>query len=339
MANQVTWVTAADGTLCAVELVDTGLKDAQNNPIYRIGASASVTVGAVGINGPVSISGTSSVTQVAATMPLPTVMQSGVHANATGTSLSVVGMAVAMIQITSAVAMSGGTAVSFYGSEDGINYYPILAHQLGLAGNLVSSTSTDGIYRIAVAGLAFIQARIGSYSAGTITVTGYTTPTAAHPTSVSVQGYSVVPPVTPALTTGTNYATGDYVGTSGAPMEFTNVARYAGGTFYLIGAEFIDIAKQSVNGELWLFDQTVTPPADSAAWTLSAADMSHLICIIPFSTWYLTASYGVSLGHPDFVGPFKCAAGGTSVFGCYVTRGSPTYATGNLTFKLSSAQD
>jgi len=281
------------------------------------------------------------VSENAATMPLPTNLQSAVSGNATGSSMNVAGQAVAMLQIVSSPSMASGTSVNFYASENGINYFPIQAHQIGVAGNLSVSTTVDGIYRISVAGIAFIQARIASYGYGTVTIVGYSSPVASHPTTISglVGGFSAVPPVTLSLTTGSSYVTGDYVGVSGVPMEFVNVARNAGGTFYLPGATLFDYAKQGISGELWLFDQTITPPADSAAWTLSAADMSHLIAIIPFSTYYTSGVSSISQGHPDYVGPYKCSAGGTSVFGCYVTRGSPAYATGNIAIKLGSAQD
>lgn len=276
-----------------------------------------------------------------AIIPLPTNLQSAVSSNATGSNMNVAGQAVAWLQITSSPAMASGTSVNFYASENAINWFPIQAHQMGTQGNLSTYATVDGLYRLSVAGLAFLQARIGSYGTGTVTVVGYSSPVASHPTTISglVGGFSSVPPVTLSLSTGTNYVTGDYVGLTGVPMEFTNVARNTGGTFYLPGATLFDYAKQGIAGELWLFDQTVTPPADSSAWTLSAADMSHLISIIPFSTYYTSTVSSNSQGHPDYVGPYKCASGVTSVFGCFVTRGSPAYATGNLTFKLNSSQD
>jgi hypothetical protein len=140
------------------------------------------------------------------------------------------------------------------------------------------------------------------------------------------------------MTTGSSYVTGDYVGNA-SPLTFANVARVAGGTFYLPGATLIDYAVQSKSGELWLFDAQITPPADSAAWSISDADSAHLLTVIPFSTYYASALNSVSLGHPDYVGPYKCAAGDTSVYGYFVTRDAPAYVTGCLTIKLGSAQD
>ena len=268
------------------------------------------------------------------------VMQNAVSGNATGTSLNVSGEALAQIQITSSPSMASGTSVQFFASEDNTNWYPIMAHQMGASANLVTSTTVDGIYRLSVAGLNYIQARIVGYVSGTITITGYVTPTAAHATSITglMGGFSAQPSAVVSMTTGSSYVTGDYVGTP-SPLTFANVARNAGGTFYLPGATLIDYAAQSINGELWLFDQQITPPADSAAWSISDADSAHLLTIIPFSTYYASALNSISLGHPDYVGPYKCAAGDTNVYGYFVTRGSPAYVTGCLTIKLGSAQD
>jgi len=329
------------GEPLAIKLVDTGQTE-NGRTIYRIGADASISVASLDI-GKVDqgLPGTSAwpVTEAAATMPSSTVMQSAVSGNATGTNLTVTGYAIAMIQIVSSPSMLSGTSVQFWASENNVNWFPILAHQLGMAANLLSSTSSDGIYRITVAGANYIQARIVSYGYGTVTVTGYPTPVAGHTTTVSglMGGFSANPLVTPTITTTGTFSTGNYVGQSGTSMEFTNAARISGGTVYIIGATMIDYNLQSVAGELWLFDQAVTPPNCKAAWTLSAADMAHLVTVIPFSTYYAGATSSNSEGHPDNVGPFKLV--GTSIFGCFVTRGAPVYTGNSLTFKLSVAQD
>jgi hypothetical protein len=145
--------------------------------------------------------------------------------------------------------------------------------------------------------------------------------------------------VTPVLTVAATYVTGDYVGTSAAPMTFNSCARVAGGTGLVTSCMLIDYGSQSVAGELWLFDGSVVPPADSAAWTLSDADMQKCIGIIPFATFYASALNTVSYGIPALAIGFKCGSALRELYGCFVTRGSPTYATGNLTFKLNVLQD
>ena len=310
---------------------------------YRLGVDAQIdasglTIGTVAQGTP----GASPwlVSEMSAIMPLPTTLQSAVSGNATGSNMSIVGQAVAWLQITSNPAMASGTSVNFYASENGINWFPIQAHQMGVQGNLTTYANVDGLYRLSIAGLAFLQARIGSYGVGTVTVVGYSSPVASHSTTVSglMGGYSAQPSAVVNMSTGTNYVTGDYVGTA-SPLTFANMARTNGGTFYLPGATLIDYAVQSIAGELWLFDAQITPPADSAAWSISDADSAHLLAVIPFSTYYASALNSISQGHPDYVGPYKCASGDVNAYGYFVTRGSPTYTTGCLTIKLSSSQD
>lgn len=123
-----------------------------------------------------------------ATMPAATTMQNAAVANADGTSLNVQGMAVAIISIVSSPAMSGGTLVNFEITPDDVTWYPVVAHQVGVSGNQMTTTSADGVYRINTAGFKSLSARISGYSAGTVTVKGYVTPTASHPSTISVLG-------------------------------------------------------------------------------------------------------------------------------------------------------
>lgn len=160
-----------------------------------------------------------------------------------------------------------------------------------------------------------------------------------------VGGETTLVTVTPVLTSSTddNYVTGDYVGTSGVPITFTNCARKLGGTGFITGATLIDDSTTGVAGELWIYDTTFTPPADSAAWTTSdtAAAADTLVCVIPFSTYYAAAGYAVSGGIPWDKGSvaFKCGAASRDLYGAFVTRGAPDYAIDSLTFRLSIDQD
>lgn len=136
------------------------------------------------------VSGTVTATQSAATIPTVTVMQNAATANGNGSSLTSTGYATCMVQVTGT---SGGvTTVNFEATADGSTWVAILAHQLGAAGTLAATTTTDGDFRINCAGLSAIRARISAYSAGTITVNGYTTPLSAQPTTVSLAGTSQV---------------------------------------------------------------------------------------------------------------------------------------------------
>ena len=150
-------------------------------------------------------------------------------------------------------------------------------------------------------------------------------------------GSEVQPTVTPTLTVHATYADGDYVGTSSVPMEFEDCV-LAGGAGVIIGAEIVSYTVNTAAMELWLFDTTVTPPADSAAWSISDADSKKLVAVIPFSTWYASALNSVTYGQPaGIAGRFVSATG--SLFGCLVTRGAPTFATGDITVRLSIIQD
>lgn len=154
-----------------------------------------------------------------------------------------------------------------------------------------------------------------------------------------------LPTVTPVLTVHATYVAGDYVGTSGAAMEFENCApgistSGGGGGGLVVGARLIDAAVQSIAAELWIFDSAVTPPADSAAWTISDDDAKKLICVIPFSTYYASALNSISEGNPSGgAARFQCASDSTSLYGCLVTRGAPTYASGDLTVRLTVLPD
>ena len=143
--------------------------------------------------------------------------------------------------------------------------------------------------------------------------------------------------VSPVLTVAATYAANDYIGTSATAMIFANAARFTGGTGYVLGCELTDYALQSVAGELWLFDTAVTPPDDSAAWTISDAHAATCIGVIPFSTYYASALNSVSNGVPAY--PLHFVAAAKALYGCFVTRGAPAYTSLDLTFRLAVIQD
>jgi hypothetical protein len=151
-------------------------------------------------------------------------------------------------------------------------------------------------------------------------------------------GLTVSVAVTPTLTVHATYISGDYVGTSGVAMIFAGMGRVNGGTVTLFPAALIDYAAQSVATELWLFDTAITPPADSAAWSISDADSAHCVAVLPFSTYYASALNAIALSANSPI-PVKCAAADTALYGCLVTRGAPAYADGDVTIKLRGVQD
>lgn len=162
----------------------------------------------------------------------------------------------------------------------------------------------------------------------------------SDPVMVAGAGGSVSVKVTPTLTVHATYASGDYVGTSGTPMTFAGMARVPGGSGTILSALLIDAVVASVAAELWLFDTAVTPPADSAAWTVSDADAAHLIAVISFATYFASALNSVACPASLFQN-YKCAAGDTALYGCLVTRGAPAYAavSGDVILVLKAVQD
>jgi hypothetical protein len=161
---------------------------------------------------------------------------------------------------------------------------------------------------------------------------------------LSVQGAASMTPVTtavkasvsidvnPNLTVHASYVNGDYVGASAAPMTMAGAANYngGGGTFSIT---LVDTAAQSVPGEVWIFDSPITPPADSAPWSISDSDSANIVTVVPINTYYASALNSIGVP-PQPLYPFKCAATGTSLYACYVTRGAPTYAAKDLTFRF-----
>jgi len=156
---------------------------------------------------------------------------------------------------------------------------------------------------------------------------------------LAITGYTKLARVTPTLSTHASYAANDYVGTSGVAMVFTDAARIINGKGRIVGATLIDYALQSVACELWLFDTAITPPDDSAAWTLSDAHAARLVCVIPFSTYYASALNSVSNGVPAFPAAFQTLAASKDLYGVLVTRGAPAYADGDLTVIVDILQD
>jgi len=147
--------------------------------------------------------------------------------------------------------------------------------------------------------------------------------------------------VTPVLTVAAAYASGDYIGTSASCMTFSNAVDKVGSSGRVTGCLLVDAALQSLAGELWLFDTVLTPPADSAAWTMTDAVAATCIGVIPLpaASYYASAVNSVCKGVPAAPLAFVCGSTSKDLFGVFVTRDAPAYASGDLTFRLSIIQD
>lgn len=155
-----------------------------------------------------------------------------------------------------------------------------------------------------------------------------------------VGGKGVTITVTPTLTVAGAYAIADFVGTSATGMTFAGAARVNTGSGVIQSAVLVDYALQSVPCELWLFDATPAGlPADNASFTITDAAALTCIGVIPFSTYYASALNSVSYGLNMPIA-FKCVGAAVKdIYGALVTRGAPTYATGDVSVRLAISQD
>jgi len=95
-------------------------------------------------------------------------LQNAAVANGNGSSFTVTGYATAVLFISGITTAT----VNFEASNDaGTTWAAINAITLG-ASTVATTTAANGLYRINVAGLNLIRARISGWSAGTITITG-----------------------------------------------------------------------------------------------------------------------------------------------------------------------
>jgi len=149
-------------------------------------------------------------------------------------------------------------------------------------------------------------------------------------------GDEVVVTVTPTLTVAGAYISGDYVGTSGVAGVIADAARAVGKGGVIQSVSVVDGDLQSVAGELWIFDTAVTPPDDNAAWSISDAHAATIVpgCPIPIDTYYASALNSIAPERALGI-VYECLADSTDLYFCWVTRGAPTYVSGNLTFIFS----
>ncbi len=124
-------------------------------------------------------------TAKAATVPAATTLQNAAVANGNGAAVTVTGYASMVISVVSSPAMSGGTTVNFEASTDGTTFVPISAVNIGST-VLTSTTTADGDFRFNVSSYLQVRARISAYSAGTVTVKAYPTPTGSQATVIAL---------------------------------------------------------------------------------------------------------------------------------------------------------
>lgn len=161
--------------------------------------------------------------------------------------------------------------------------------------------------------------------------------TAAKGLSVDPRGSTAVIQTSSAgLTTATTaYSAGDQLGTE---LSFASAVRLAGGTGRVESALLMDKAKVVAGVDLYLFDRSVVPAADNAAFAFSDADMMFCQGVIEFRAAKSGANNAVllGLGLPIVVKPNV-----TTLFGHLVTQSGHTFfgAAGDLVVTLGIAQD
>lgn len=139
---------------------------------------------------------------------------------------------------------------------------------------------------------------------------------------------------TPTLSTAASYVSGDFVGTDATAIDFSDLLRGTGACS-IVTAVLVDYATQSKAMELWLFDDSITPPNDSAAWAISDADALKCVGVIPFSTYYASGNNSVANGViPN--GRIAVKGGANTLVGALVVRDTPTYASGDVSVVLTA---
>ena len=91
-----------------------------------------------------------------------------VSANTTGTSLNSRGFTTATFHVCCA---PFNATITFKGSVDGTNFYPLGCVPIDSQSALVATTTIPGIWRCNVVSLSAVRADVISYLSGTITVT------------------------------------------------------------------------------------------------------------------------------------------------------------------------
>jgi hypothetical protein len=145
--------------------------------------------------------------------------------------------------------------------------------------------------------------------------------------------------VTPTISNGAVYASGDVIG---GLQTISNAVRKAGGSGTILSIVVIDKTQaQRAAMDILFFDRSVTVAADNAAVATSDADMANCLGIVSIGP-YNTAFPGTPLNSLSTllnVGlPIVC--NGADLFAVVVSRGTPTYtSTSDLEFKYTILQD
>lgn len=124
-----------------------------------------------------------------ASTPVATAMQTGATATGVGTVVNTAGYAQVTLLVTAAVAMSGGTTITFQGSPNASTYTSILCWTQGSIAAPASTTTVVGVFICPVGANNVVRANITTYGAGTLSVVGYPAAFAmTFPTAIAADG-------------------------------------------------------------------------------------------------------------------------------------------------------
>jgi hypothetical protein len=145
--------------------------------------------------------------------------------------------------------------------------------------------------------------------------------------------------VTPTISSGSAYTSGDVVG---GQMTFSGAVRVAGGSGTILSIMVLDKSQaQRAAMDLLFFDRSVTVAADNAAFATSDGDMANCLGICQIGP-YNTAWAGTPLNSISYLANVNIpiVLNGTDLYVAAVVRAGPTYgSTSDLVFVLTILQD
>jgi len=197
------------------------------------------------------------------------------------------------------------------------------ATALGKAEDAAHADGDTGVLMLAVRNYAGAGTD-GDYTALSATPTGELR-TAAHKDALRIAVQSG------GLTIATTaYVAGDQVGTQ---FTFASAARASGGTGIITGVTLTD-AKSIIGAyDVVICRASVTPAADNAAFTISAADTRNVIAVVQL-TGAQDLGSGNMAGAFNLAIPYDCS-GGTSLYALLICRFGHTFFTAVTDLELS----
>lgn len=155
-----------------------------------------------------------------------------------------------------------------------------------------------------------------------------------------VGGHITTITMTPIVSSGVAYATGDNVG---ALMQFAGAARVTDGHGVVHTVTLTDLGKQDIATDVIIFSQnpTATTFTDNSPMDIADADLPKICGIVKIAASDYSDFNDNSAACIRSAGvTFDLVAGNQTLYACLVTRGAPTYtSTSDITLKLGILQD